>query len=360
MKEITASTSGGTYKIQIGYEALMHSSRLEEIIADGDIKALMLSSYLYNLHYEYLGDVLAKHTNRSLFLVQDSEENKNYEYAGKFLQSFAEAGITRKSCVWSIGGGVMGDFAGFCAALYMRGIPLVQCPTTLLAMVDASIGGKVAVNIGKGKNLAGAFHQPVLVVADTFFLQTLGETELKCGLAEIIKHGLLGDGNTMDILLANTLSTIKRPELLSELIYHSAVFKAGVVSRDEREEGLRAILNLGHTVAHGIESAAQYKGVSHGEAVAMGLLAESRMSAEMGLLSKEELRLVEEVLARYELPGTGAKLEVAEIIKHMKFDKKNKAKTVMFSLLKSIGKPVYNQTVPENIMISALEEVFRG
>lgn len=360
MEEVIANTNSGSYKIQIGNQALLKSKELKDIIAEGEVKALMLSNYLYDLHYEYLGDVLAMHPNRAMFLVQDSEENKNYEYAGTFLQKFADVGLERKSCVWAIGGGVIGDFAGYCAALYMRGIPVVQCPTTLLAMVDASIGGKVAVNLGKGKNMAGAFHMPTLVVADLFFLQTLGQEEIKCGLAEILKHGLLGDKPTLDILQKENITSVQREEVLSRLIYHSASFKADIVSRDETEIGLRAILNLGHTVAHGIESALEYKGVTHGEAVAIGLLAESRMSARMGLLPKEDLQTTEDLLNKYKLVNLNIKLDGETVIRHMGFDKKNRDGAMRFALLKKIWEPVYDAVVPDEIIRVEIENIFKA
>ncbi|MDR3237032.1 MAG: 3-dehydroquinate synthase [Spirochaetia bacterium] len=356
MKEIEAVIGESRYTIEIGNRLLLDSQRLKEKISGSGKCAVVLSNYLYDLHWEYLIEVLGGYTNKELFLMQDSEENKNYIYAENFLQGFAVKGLARDSLVWSIGGGVVGDFAGYCASLYMRGINIVQCPTTLLAMVDAGIGGKVAVNLQSGKNLVGSFHQPILVVSDTVFLSTLPDREIKCGLAEIIKHSLIGDAASMDILLKHNLESVKDESVLSELVYHSAKFKVSVVAADEKEEGLRAILNFGHTVGHAVESFMAYKDISHGEAVAAGILAESRISKEAGLLSADGLELVVDLLKRYDLFDNSINCGSDGVIEHMKFDKKNKENSVRFVLLKAPGEALYNQTVPNDIINRAVEE----
>jgi 3-dehydroquinate synthase len=265
MKEITVNTGHGAYLIRIGSGILSGNPALDRIIV-GRRSAFIVSERVYDLHVEYISDVISRYPRAELFIMDDREENKSYSHAEKFLQGFVEKGFTRESAVVGIGGGVVGDFAGYCASLYMRGIPVVQIPTTLLAMVDSSVGGKVAVNLNVGKNIVGQFHQPSLVLSDTSLLSTLPERELKCGLAEILKHGLIGDEGTLEILRRNTIDSIREEPALSQLIYLSARFKASVVEKDEREEGLRAILNFGHTVGHAIESFMQYRGVSHGEA----------------------------------------------------------------------------------------------
>jgi len=293
--------------------------------------------------------------------MQDLEENKSYLYAEKFLQGFADKRLARDSVVWSIGGGVVGDFAGYCASLYMRGINIVQCPTTLLAMVDASIGGKVAVNLRSGKNLVGGFLQPLLVVCDTFFLSTLPEKEVKCGLAEIIKHALIGDSASFDILLKHDLVSVQKEDVLSELIYNSVKFKLSVVSQDEKEVSLRAILNFGHTVGHAVESLMEYKGISHGEAVAAGILAESRISRDMALLSSVDQEKITALLKQYNMGDKSISCDVEDVIEHMKFDKKNVGDRIKFVLLKEPGVPLYGNSVPDvpdDVIISALKETF--
>ena len=337
---------------------MLKSVELKEKLSGGKC-AVVLSNHLYDLHWEYLMDLLGRYTNKELFLMQDLEENKNYLYAEGFLQGFADKGLTRDSVVWSIGGGVVGDFAGYCASLYMRGINIVQCPTTLLAMVDASIGGKVAVNLHSGKNLVGSFLQPLLVVCDTFLLSTLPEKEIKCGLAEIIKHALIGDSVSLDILLNHDFASIQKEDVLSELIYHSIKFKLSVVSQDEKELSLRAILNFGHTVGHAIESLMGYKGISHGEAVAAGIFAESRISRDMGMLSSADQKTISALLEQYGMSDKSISCNAQDVVKHMKFDKKNVGNTTKFVLLKEIGVPLYGgavPNVPEDVIISALKE----
>ena len=358
MKEITVKTGQDSYKIQIGNRLLLDNPELDKMLGDRK-SALILSNYLYDLHWEYLMEVIARQRGTNLFLMQDTEENKNYSHAEKFLQGFVEKGLTRKSAVWAIGGGVVGDFAGYCASLYMRGIPIVQVPSTLLAMVDSSIGGKVAVNLNVGKNIVGHFHQPSLVISDTFFLSTLPLREMKCGLAEILKHGLIGDQGTLDILQKHTLQSVQDESVLSELIYLSAAFKASIVEQDEKEGGLRAILNYGHTAGHAIESLLEYRGISHGEAVALGILVASRLSMETGLLSREGLDYIEDMLKRYELVNSEISCDPKELMEHMKYDKKNSGDSVRFVLLKNPGEPVYDQTVDAGLLSSVLEKTLK-
>ena len=358
MKEVEAIIGTNRYTVQIGHQMMLNSVELREKLSV-DKCAVVLSNHLYDLHWEYLMELLSRHTNKELFLMQDSEENKNYLYAEEFLQGFADKGLTRDSVVWSIGGGVVGDFAGYCASLYMRGIGIIQCPTTLLAMVDASIGGKVAVNLRSGKNLAGAFLQPLLVVCDTFLLSTLPEKEIKCGLAEIIKHALIGDAASFDILLRHDLESVQKEDVLSELVYNSVKFKLSVVSQDEKDTSSRAILNFGHTIGHAIESSMKYKDISHGEAVAAGILAESRISRDMGLLSSTDQEKITAILKQYGMGDKSISCNVKDVIEHMKFDKKNAGDSIRFVLLRKLGVPLYGNSVPNvpnDVIKSALEE----
>jgi len=361
MKEIEAVIGANRYTVQIGHRIMMNNDELRKKLSV-DKCAVVLSNHLYDLHWEYLMELLGEYTNKELFLMQDLEENKNYLYAEKFLQGFADKNLTRDSVVWSIGGGVVGDFAGYCASLYMRGINIVQCPTTLLAMVDASIGGKVAVNLRSGKNLVGSFLQPLLVTCDTFLLSTLPEKEIKCGLAEIIKHALIGDTASFDILLKHNLVSVQKEDVLSELIYNSVKFKLSVVSQDERDVSIRSILNFGHTVGHAIESLMEYKGITHGEAVAAGILAESRISKDMGLLSLADQEKITALLNQYDMGDGSISCDAKSVLGHMKFDKKNVGNSIRFILLKELGVPLYGGSVPNvpnDVIISALKETLR-
>jgi 3-dehydroquinate synthase len=357
MKEITVNTAHSAYPIRIGSGILAADPALDRII-EGRRSAFIVSGKVYDLHGEHIRNVISRYPRAALFIMDDLEENKSYSCAERFLQGFVDKGLTRESAVVGIGGGVVGDFAGYCASLYMRGIPVIHIPTTLLAMVDSSIGGKVAVNLNVGKNIVGQFYQPSLVLSDTSFLATLPERELKCGLAEILKHGLIGDRGTLEILERHTIASIREEAVMSELIYLSARFKASVVEQDEREGGLRAILNFGHTVGHAIESFMQYRGVSHGEAVAMGMLAEARLSEGAGLLSGEGLRYAEDMLSRYGLLELKVPSGADELIEHMKYDKKNTEDSIRFILLESPGRAVYGRTLDEGILRSVMAEIF--
>ncbi len=356
MRVFPEKTDSFPYLIQTGYEALACSRELEEFLSGDENGALMISARVYDLHRKYIDSLRNRFGHFRLFTVQDTEENKNYTYAGHRLEEFASSGMNRNSKVWSVGGGVTGDMAGFCAAVYMRGIPFVQCPTTLLAMVDAAIGGKTGVNLGMGKNMAGVFHQPSLVVCDTKFLETLEIREIRSGLGEIVKHCLLGDKATLEILERNTIETITDAAVIEEVVALSGAFKASVAAMDEKEHGIRAILNLGHTVAHAVESFLKYRTVTHGEAVAAGILAEGLMSVRTGLMDEGSLDFIKDLLNRYGLIRQDLKLPAEKIFEHMKFDKKNHNGNVKFSLLRKPGEPVTDRNVPYEIVLSSLRD----
>ena len=256
MRKVKVAAGGKSYDVLIG-RGVMDGPEIPELAARADRTGFVVSGRVMELHG---GPVTLAAGNARIFPMNDGEENKNYRYAEEFFNLLLKEGFSRRSLVVAVGGGVVGDFAGYCAAAFMRGIALAHVPTTLLAMVDSSIGGKVAVNIAAGKNIVGAFHQPSLVAADTRFLETLPDSELKNGIAETVKHALIGESRLMDMLRDNTLDSIKDPGIMEELIFLSAGFKARVVGEDERETGLRAILNFGHTVGHAIESLMEYRG----------------------------------------------------------------------------------------------------
>ena len=354
---IAASTAGGAYDILVGSSILADSLKRREIPA-GETVACVVSSRVYGLHREYIDGALAALGGRQRVMVfDDSEENKNYSLAGRFLEQFIEAGLTRKSAVIGIGGGVVGDFAGFCAGVYMRGVPVIHVPTTLLAMVDSSIGGKVAVNLSVGKNIVGVFRQPSLVVSDIRFLGTLPDGEMKNGLTEALKHGVLGDTATLEILERNDPASIRRDEQMAGLVALSAVYKSLVVEKDETESGLRAILNFGHTIGHALESYRGYRGISHGGAVAAGMKIKIEICRRMGLLSDDEAGTVARLIGAYGLmPDTGD-LEIDRVIEHMAYDKKNFGGAVNFVLLKGLGNPQINQRIPVELLREVMSDV---
>lgn len=290
--------------------------------------------------------------------IGQGEAAKHINVLGPIFNQLIRAGIDRNSLILALGGGVVGDLAGFVVATILRGVRFAQLPTTLLAAVDSSVGGKVAVNVDGGKNMVGAFYQPVFVYFNQSLLASLPESEWICGLAEMFKHGLIEEsGRVLTNLRASVgrLRTADSPDLRAAVLDSVAV-KAGVVEQDVRENGLRAVLNLGHTTAHAIESATAHRRFSHGAAVSRGL-------ATMLLLSRDVLGLppgeTEDLLAAMEsfaLPRDTAGLSAAELLEHMRFDKKTVAGVPKFVLLERRGRPIFGQDVSEEQFQQAWSE----
>ena len=354
---ISATTESASYDILIGSSFLPDACRRREISGSERI-ALIVSARTYELHHQYVRKSLDYLWDRLILLpMDDREENKSYSYAEQYFEKFVSEKLNRRSIVICVGGGVVGDFAGFCAGAYMRGIPVIHVPTTLLAMVDSSIGGKVAVNLTVGKNIVGLFHHPSLVISDVQFLQSLPEAEFKNGLTESFKHGLLGDDRTLELLEKNGPASIKREDAISELVALSASFKSGIVTKDEREAGLRSILNFGHTVGHAIESSFSHKGISHGQAVAAGIKIKIEASRRMSLLTGEEAARVYEIMSRYRLLPEKIDLDVERVIRHMEYDKKNFGNAIQFVLMHGLGNPRINQRIDSDLLKEVMVEI---
>lgn len=281
-------------------------------------------------------------------LMADGEQHKTLQTVARLYEAFVAAGLDRAGTVIALGGGVVGDTAGFAAATYMRGVRLVQMPTSLLAMVDSSVGGKVGVDLPQGKNLVGAFKQPDLVLIDPDVLRTLPEREWRCGIAEVIKHGLLGD----DKLLQPKL--LQNVEQAPELIHRAIQVKVNVVQQDPYEQGIRAHLNLGHTFAHAIERVSRYQWV-HGEAVGVGLLAAAHLSYALGLSDKSLPGEVEALLRAVGLPRQLGWMDAQALYDAMASDKKWFGGRSRFVLLSDIGQPVIVEDVPAKEVIQVLE-----
>jgi shikimate kinase/3-dehydroquinate synthase len=291
------------------------------------------------------------------FVVPPGEETKSMDYAIKIYDFLVEHRAERDDIIIALGGGMIGDLAGFVAATFLRGMPWIQVPTSLVAMVDASIGGKVGVNHPEGKNLIGAFYQPNLVLADCQTLTTLPHRELTSGWAEVIKHGMILDEEFVQFLESNANRLIKlEPKLLTRAISWSAAIKAQVVSQDEKErEGKRTILNYGHTIAHGLEAATQYKRFLHGEAVAIGMLGAAKLSRRLGLLPSAAVECQQALLQKFGLPTVFSGLGLTEIIRAMELDKKTKGKAIRWVLLQDIGKAVIRSGVPQRDVLAVLQ-----
>jgi 3-dehydroquinate synthase len=264
------------------------------------------------------------------------EASKTRDTWARLTDEMFAAGYGRDSSIVALGGGVTGDLAGFVAATFARGIPFVQVPTTLLAMLDASIGGKTGVDTPHGKNLVGAFHPPAAVIADLLTLSTLSDREYRCGLAEAVKHGLIADAGHFEWIEAHVDALNERAlDALDTLVRRSVAIKAEVVASDERESGRRAVLNAGHTVAHAIERDANYS-IPHGEAVAMGLVAECRVGEEMGITERGTADRVSELLSRLHLPVAPA-VPVASLVSSMRHDKKAVRGAIRLALPVRVG-----------------------
>ena len=271
-------------------------------------------------------------------VLPDGESHKTLTNVARILDALVANRFGRDCAVVALGGGVVGDMAGFAAATYQRGVAFAQVPTTLLAQVDSSVGGKTGVNHPGGKNLIGAFHQPVAVVADTRTLATLPPRELRAGLAEVIKYGLICDAAFfawleahIDALLAGDAAA------LAHVVRRSCEIKAQIVGRDEREQGDRALLNLGHTFGHAVESATGYTAWLHGEAIGAGLVMAARMSHESGLVTAEELERVTRLIDRAGLPTHVSNVRPDVVLEHMRIDKKVQAGRIRLVLLRGIG-----------------------
>jgi 3-dehydroquinate synthase len=292
------------------------------------------------------------------FVVPRGEKSKSLEIASRMYDFLVERRAERGEIILALGGGVVGDLAGFVAATYLRGMPLIHVPTSLMAMVDSSIGGKVAINHPEGKNLIGAFYQPRMVLADIETLTTLTERELASGWAEIIKHGLIRDADYFQFLEQN-FDKLKRlgREATTEAIRRSAAIKAAVVNEDEKETGLRAILNYGHTIAHGLETAAGYCRLLHGEAVSVGMMGEAAIAEKLGLLDREAVERQRSLLLRFGLPVTCPGVDTNAVLKAIELDKKVHEKAVRWVLLRRIGEAVVRRDVPQDAVRSAIEEL---
>lgn len=291
-------------------------------------------------------------------VIPDGEEHKTLQTASRLYDCAASARLERRSAIIALGGGVTGDMAGFVAATYLRGLAFIQVPTTLLAQVDSSIGGKVAVNHARGKNLIGAFHQPLLVWSDLETIKTLPYRELLTGLAENIKHGIIADP-ALFVFIRDNLAKIldANEEALAEMVVRSSRVKVAVVEEDELEVGLRAILNFGHTFGHAVENVTGYGRYRHGEAVALGMAAASRLASGLGILSEGDRDQIISLLERAGLPVTGTGLNPGELYKALAYDKKVMAGEIRFVLPVKIGKAEVFQGIKQADIVDAFKTI---
>ncbi len=285
------------------------------------------------------------------FVVPDGERSKSLVQAEKLYDGLLAAGADRSCVVIALGGGVAGDLAGFVAATLLRGLTFVQVPTTLLAMIDSSVGGKTGVNVARGKNLVGAFHQPVLVWIDAATLRTLPRRELLAGLAEVIKHAAIRDARLFALLERELERAIELdPELLLPMLARNCAIKAEIVSQDEHEAGARMLLNFGHTLGHAVEALSKYKGVLHGEAVSIGMAFAARRSEELGLAEPGSAVRVVALLARTGLPTELPPFPRRAYLEALSVDKKKRDERIRFVALRAIGRAETVALLPSEIL----------
>lgn len=346
-----------SYEIRIGYKiidrmaliiAKNHKAGRYVLITDNSVGSIYAKQMM-----DSLKDV-GLNINRIEFPAGESSKNINtvLDIVGKLL----ELGADRSTMLIALGGGVVGDMVGFIASIYMRGIPYIQIPTTLIGQVDSSIGGKTAIDLPHGKNLLGTFHQPRAVFADLIFLETLPEKEFDNGLAEIIKYGIIDD-EKMFRLLEDNMDAVKSRDssLLLNLVENCCRIKKSIVEIDEKEQGLRRLLNFGHTLGHAIEAASKYA-ISHGEGVALGMIAAARISEKKKYLDTAQVKRIEAIILMAGLSGKiPQNFSADDIISRLAMDKKKKDDVVHFVLLKKIGMPFVNGGIENKLIYDVIE-----
>ena len=353
MKTITVKLKDRSYPIYIGKDILKNKSLLKKI--DSKNFALITNKKIKSLHLSKIKNTSLK---KHLIILNDGEKYKNQDSISKIYNLLLKNKFSRDGCVVAFGGGVIGDMSGFAAATYQRGVNFVQIPTTLLAMVDSSVGGKTGINHPLGKNMIGSFHQPSAVIIDINVLKTLPRRQFNAGMAEVIKYGIIENKSFFD-WIANNIEKIKSSEDSSiiNIIKKSCEIKAKIVAMDEKEKNVRALLNLGHTFGHAIENNLGYGKWLHGEAVACGFLIACSVSIHNKTMEKEEYEKVKKVIKAFDLPTKLPNgLNLKKLYKTMNLDKKVKNNQMVYVIPKNIGKAYITNKINKNIVMKALEE----
>lgn len=359
MHTIHVKTASASYPVYVGSNLISTiGSRLRKIIGKGTPRVFVVTSpAIWSLWGKQFASGFPDHQSPAVLFHPPGEQQKRLANLERLATELSTAGADRSSLLIAFGGGIIGDLGGFLAAIYMRGIPYIQAPTTLLAQVDSSVGGKTGVNLTIGKNLIGSFHQPVAVFADTDVLSTLPPRELRAGLFESIKAGIIRDPNLFRFLESNREKILAcNSAALNRVIAASVAMKADVVGIDERESGLRMILNFGHTLGHAIEAVTGYKKLLHGEAIAWGMLAAIHISRSRNLLTENAALRMEQLIHAYG-PLQPFRSRIPDLIEAVGRDKKNKAGTRRFILTSGIGKTSVVEDVTDNELTSALKQI---
>lgn len=359
MPEVYVSLGENSYKIQLKQHGLSELGSYMRDLGMGH-NTLIITNPVIN---QYYGDIVQAGLTNAGFTVwmEEIPAGEGTKSFGRTMQLYDRAiqlGMDRKSPIIALGGGVVGDLTGFIAATYMRGIPFIQVPTTLLAQVDSSVGGKVAVNHPLGKNLIGAFYQPKLVLIDPAALITLPDREWLSGFAEVIKYGVIQDADFFNLLAGESLANLRTDiNKMTEIIQRACEIKASVVSADEKETGLRIILNYGHTIGHALESASNYQRYTHGEAIAIGMVGAARLANLIGWLSDEECQRIATVIASYGLTIRFSGIDLAVIEERLYHDKKKEGNNIRWVLPKAIGTVDTTTEMPVELIRQVLVEL---
>lgn len=361
MRTVDVQTEHSTYPIHIGVQLYkeLPSLLVQAGVTTKQKLMLITDSNVYPLYADQVRTLLsAAGFEVGVSVIPAGEESKTLQQVEQLIGECIEFGLDRKSIILALGGGVVGDIAGFVAASYMRGIDFIQLPTTLLAH-DSSVGGKVGVNHPFAKNYIGAFHQPLMVLFDLDVLQSLPERELRSGFAEVIKHGLIWDQSFAEWLMDASNGLLKRdPEKLQHAIYRGCEIKASVVSQDEKEQGLRAILNYGHTIGHALEAVSDYRVYTHGEAIAIGMAGAVRLSQQRFGFSMDLVHWTEELIRLFQLPVRYEDpYSMDDLLLAMQRDKKVKSGEYTFVLAREIGRVELVRGIQEQEIRQVLDEI---
>lgn len=358
MKKIKVNTTTNNYNIIINNSFDLLQQYLSDLGLSNKKICIITDDNVSELYLEEVSNIISKiSTKVSSIVIPHGETNKNLDTINIIYNKLLDNKFDRDSVLVALGGGVTGDMVGFACATYMRGIQFIQIPTTLLSQVDSSIGGKTGVDYKGYKNVIGAFYQPMLVYINTMTLQTIPKREFNAGMGEVIKHGLIADKNYFDFI-NNNINKINDldNEVIEQLIEKSCIIKSEVVSQDEKEKGIRAILNFGHTVGHAVEKLLDFK-LLHGECVAVGMIAAAYLSHITMQISIDELKNIEQCIEGFELPTKINKLDDITIFNDLFYDKKTKNDTLNFIILDGIGKCEIRDDLNRQNILSAIKYI---
>ena len=356
METLNVELGERSYPIHIGAGLIERAEFWADVVRSGRV-VVVSNAAVAPLYLGMVRQVMTRlGVTQADVILPDGEQHKNWQTLNTIFDALLGARCERETPMVALGGGVVGDMTGFAASCYQRGMPFVQVPTTLLSQVDSSVGGKTAINHPLGKNMIGAFYQPRLVLVDTNVLQTLPDRELRSGLAEVIKYGLIRDLPFLEWLEVNLEKLLARdPVALEYAIHRSCANKAEIVVADERETGVRALLNLGHTFGHAIETGMGYGNWLHGEAVAAGTMMAAELSFRMGMISSSAVERIEHLFVRAGLPAKGPTLGAARYLDLMRHDKKVKNGRLRLVLFEAVGQAIVTDLAPDELIVTAIE-----